>query len=110
MVSTANAASERNNSAMVVSDSSHSNSVSSDERSIDSSASSSHHVESVFHVSSVSVARDLRKNHSGRLPYISNDVEFVANTIRNRDQNEVLKVARTMLYDAFIKASKVHKA
>lgn len=39
-------------------------------------------------------------------PQISNDTAFVAKTLRQRDTNEVARVAKAMLYDAYIKVLK----
>jgi len=40
----------------------------------------------------------------GILPFISNDSEFVASTLRQRETLEVLRAAKAVLYDAYMKA------
>jgi hypothetical protein len=98
----------------VVSDSSNASSITSDEdRSVNSStnsaASSIYHGESLNSGPPVSIVSDLRKDHTGPLPFISNDPEFVASTLREYRRNEVLKAARAMLYDAYMNAAKGEK-
>lgn len=45
------------------------------------------------------------------LPFvISNDADFVASTLKQRDTLEVLRAAKSMLYDAYMKAVKEHGA
>lgn len=45
------------------------------------------------------------KDSNGRVPFISNDTTFVANTLRQRDTLEVARAAKAMLYDAYLKAA-----
>jgi len=40
----------------------------------------------------------------GILPFISNDSQFVASTLRQRETLEVLRAAKAVLYDAYMKA------
>ena len=42
----------------------------------------------------------------GSVPFICNDPELVAKTMQQRDQMEVLRAAKVMLYDSFMKALK----
>ena len=41
---------------------------------------------------------------SGIMPYISNDSQFVASILRQRESLEVYRAAKAMLYDAYMKA------
>lgn len=41
---------------------------------------------------------------SGVLPFVSNDSNFVASTLKQRDDQEVLRAAQAMLYEAFMQA------
>jgi hypothetical protein len=38
------------------------------------------------------------------LPFVSNDPKFVATTLRQRDEQEVLRAAQAMLYESFMQA------
>ena len=40
----------------------------------------------------------------GIMPFVSNDSQFVASTLRQRESLEVYRAAKAMLYDAYIKA------
>lgn len=40
----------------------------------------------------------------GVLPFVSNDSTFVASTLKQRDDQEVLRAAQAMLYEAFMQA------
>lgn len=100
-------------SAGVVSDSSNASTISSDERSVGSStnstASSINRAENMPNGSLVSIVSDLRKDNVGTLPFISNDSELVASTLRERDRNEVLNAAKAMLYESYILALRGEK-
>ncbi len=41
---------------------------------------------------------------SGVMPFISNDLKFVATTLKRRESLEVYRAAKAMLYDAYMKA------
>jgi hypothetical protein len=51
----------------------------------------------------------LRKTSPGVLPFVSNDSIFVASTLKKRDEEEVLRAARSMLYEAFMQAIERHQ-
>ncbi len=55
------------------------------------------------------VSGDIPKEYSCHLPFISNDVRFVARTLRERNRNEVLNAAKAMLYDAYLKAARADR-
>ena len=38
------------------------------------------------------------------IPYISNDQSFVQRTLRQRNQAEVIRAAKAMLYESYMKA------
>jgi hypothetical protein len=88
----------------VVSDSSNASSVSSDEGSSVSSGiqdnEDPHH-----NRPPTSVMSGTANEFEAPLPFISNDVKFVADTLLERDRNEVLNAARAMLYNAYLKAT-----
>lgn len=46
------------------------------------------------------------KEETTILPFISNDAAFVADALRQRDAEEVVRAAKAMLYEAFVKASR----
>ena len=92
----------------------HATSVSADERSVCSNGSSSasnmqcNDKQSTSH--SVSIVSTIQHNFGGQLPFISNDPVFVAQTLQERNRNEIMKAAKAMLYDAFLKAKKSETA
>lgn len=43
---------------------------------------------------------------ASKLPFISNDEAFVTRTLKERNTQEVIKVAKVMLYEAFMSAMK----
>jgi hypothetical protein len=47
-----------------------------------------------------------RSEESGSIPFISNDSAFVSKSLRQRDSNEVVRAAKVMLYDAYMKVLK----
>jgi len=94
----------------VVSDSSHATTVSADDGSTcsnENSASSSADSEPPQRCHPpLSIISGIMKDYSGPLPIISNDSEFVASTLLERDRTEVLKAAKAMLYEAYLNAKK----
>lgn len=92
----------------VVSDSSNASSVSSDENSSVGSGiqdnDDSHHGQPP-----TSIVSGTANGSEVHLPFISNDVKFVSDTLLERDRKEVLNAARAMLYDAYLKASEESK-
>jgi hypothetical protein len=49
------------------------------------------------------------KESSSAIPYISNDLAFVRETLQQRDKVEVLRAAKAMLYESYMKALVVSK-
>jgi hypothetical protein len=91
----------------------HASSVSADERSVCSNGSSSaSHIQCSDKQSShsVSIISAIQQNCGGQLPFISNDPVFVARILQERNRNEIMKAAKAMLYDAFLKANKSETA
>ena len=81
-------------------------SVSADERSIASSSHSTTASCSLNQASekSLSTVVNALNDETGVRPFISNDSHFVANVLHQRDTEEVLRAARVMLYESYMKA------
>jgi len=92
----------------VVSDSSNSSSDSGDESSSISSGLQCNE-ESVHSRLPSSITAGTVKGCGAPLPFISNDAKFVAQTLLQRERDEILKASKAMLYDAFMKASEDSK-
>jgi len=92
----------------------HASSVSADERSVcsngSSSASNMQCTDKQPTSHSVSIISTIPHNCGGQLPFISNDPEFVARILKERNKNEIMKAAQAMLYDAYLKAKKSETA
>lgn len=92
------------------SDSCNASCPSSDDRSVSSSASSApsslNYVDKTITNAAISIVSGIQSDFNGHLPFISNDLGFVASTLRERNRNEVLKAAKAMLYDAYLKAAR----
>ena len=54
----------------------------------------------------MSIGSSASKEVTTILPFISNDAAFVADALRQRDAEEVVRAAKAMLYEAFINASR----
>jgi hypothetical protein len=88
----------------IVSDSSNAGSVSSDENSSVSSGIEGSD-DSLGGRPPTSIVSGNTNGNGAPLPFISSDAKFVASTLLERERIEVLKAAKAMLYDAYMKAS-----